>query len=170
MLPDKPWTDGANSARQVEHQRRMSLEPPLHSIQQFFHEKIPLTRAMGVAVEAYDWEHLVLTAPLEPNHNHLGTAFGGSLSALAILAGYGFLWLELADPEYHVVVAGTSMSFRRAVRGILRATCRRPEDKACEVFKAKLAQKGKAGIELHVIIGEPDDVAVDFTGTFVAMK
>src|SRR5690606_33240492 len=54
----------------------------------FLHAKIPLARAMGVRVERCDSEGLVLTAPLEPNHNHLGTAFGGSLAALATLAGY----------------------------------------------------------------------------------
>ena len=47
-------------------------------IEQFFYTKIPLTAAMGVRVESYDGETLVLTAPVDANHNHLGTAFGGS--------------------------------------------------------------------------------------------
>ena len=78
-------------------------------IEQFLHAKIPLTAAMGVRVESYDAQQLILTAPLDANHNHLGTAFGGSLAALLILSGYGLLWLELGDAESHIVVRKTSL-------------------------------------------------------------
>ncbi|RYD25022.1 MAG: hypothetical protein EOP86_27860, partial [Verrucomicrobiaceae bacterium] len=70
----------------------------------YLHRQIPLSRAMGARVETYDGETLVLTAPAELNHNHLGTAFGGSLSALATLAGYGLLWLELGSRDSHIVI------------------------------------------------------------------
>lgn len=36
----------------------------LRETEAYFHEKIPLTRAMGVRVESYDGRKLVLTAPL----------------------------------------------------------------------------------------------------------
>ena len=57
----------------------------LHDTERFLHEQIPLTKAMEVTLESYDGSQLVVTAPLEPNYNHLGTAFGGSLSALTTL-------------------------------------------------------------------------------------
>jgi putative thioesterase YiiD len=60
-------------------------------IQELLHSKIPITRAMGVKVEDYDGRRLILSAPLDANVNHLGTAFGGSLNALAVLSGYGLL-------------------------------------------------------------------------------
>ena len=69
----------------------------LRDTERFLHEQIPLTQSMGVTLESYDGTQLVVTAPLEPNHNHLGTAFGGSLSALTTLTGYAMLWLELGD-------------------------------------------------------------------------
>ncbi len=59
----------------------------LQGIESYLHREIPITAAMGIRVESYNEKELVLTAPLEPNHNHLGTAFGGSLSAIATLAG-----------------------------------------------------------------------------------
>ena len=84
----------------------------------FLHAKIPLARAMGVRVERCDSEALVLTAPLEPNHNHLGTAFGGSLAALATLAGYAFLWRELRDPDAHIVIRRSELDYRHPVHDI----------------------------------------------------
>ena len=73
---------------------RMNSAERLRETEEFLCAKIPLTRAMQVRVEGYDKSGLVLTAPLAANHNHLGTAFGGSLAALVMLAGYALLWLE----------------------------------------------------------------------------
>jgi thioesterase domain-containing protein len=103
-------------------------EQQLQDLEKFFHERIPITEAMGIRVLACDEQQLTLTAPLDRNHNHLGTAFGGSLSAVATLAGYGLLWTKLADRSCHVVIRDSTLSFRRPVRGEIRAICRSPED------------------------------------------
>jgi len=136
----------------------------------FFHDKIPITRAMGVAVESYDAEKLIITAPLEPNHNHLGTAFGGSLSAITTLAGYGLLWLELGDRDAHIVVKSSSIQYRHPVTGTIRAHCQRPAPETMDAFRKKFARSGKAGIELAVTIEEDGRSCVDFRGVFVALR
>jgi thioesterase domain-containing protein len=139
-------------------------------IQQFFHAKIPLTAAMGVRVESYDGHRLVLTAPLEANHNHLGTGFGGSIAALLVLAGYGLLWLELGDAGSHIVVRQSSLDYRRPVRGELRAVCPRPPAEAMIAFRETFARRGKARIELTATIEQPEGTAAEFRGVFVALR
>ncbi|HYH85034.1 MAG TPA: YiiD C-terminal domain-containing protein [Pyrinomonadaceae bacterium] len=134
------------------------------------HSKIPITRALGVRVEDYDSERLILSAPLDVNVNHLGTAFGGSLNALAVLCGYGLLWLELQDDECHIVIRESSISYERPVRGDLRAICVRPEAEELDQFKRAFHQKGKARISIAVTIEEQGIAAVRFRGTFVAMR
>ncbi len=141
---------------------------PIDHIERLFHEKIPLTRAMGVRVESYDGNTLTLTAPLEPNHNHLNTAFGGSLHALATLSCYGWLWLELQDENAHIVVRESSMSYRRAVEGELRASCHRPPLADLEEFKKNFAAKRKARLELKATMEEKGALAAEYTGEFVA--
>jgi thioesterase domain-containing protein len=142
----------------------------LSETEKFLHEKIPITQAMGVRVESFDDGEFILAAPIEKNHNHLHTAFGGSLSAMATLAGYGFLWLELHDPEVHVVIKESAIRFRRPVRGDIRAICRKPGAAMLSEFKSHFARKGKARIELKVEIVESETVAVEFRGTFVAVR
>lgn len=149
----------------------MSTEKERQEIETYFHEKIPLTRTMGIHVEAWDEERLVLTAPLEPNHNHLGTAFGGSLSAIATLAGYGLIWLALGDKQGHVVIRDSAMRYRRPVRGEIRAVCRMPVTDVLDPFKAEFAAKGKAHLKLAVTIENGEELdAATFEGTFVALK
>lgn len=145
---------------------------PLQEIEAFLHTQIPITHAMGVRVESADADKLVLTAPLTLNHNHLGTAFGGSLAAVATLAGYAFLWLELEDRAAHVVIAESSLSYRRPVKGDIRAVCRRPDEAALASFKAAYAQKGKARIDLKVTVETEagGEAALEFRGSFVAQR
>jgi thioesterase domain-containing protein len=142
----------------------------LREIEWFFHGKIPLTAAMGVRVESYDGQQLVLTAPLEANHNHLGTAFGGSLAALLILSGYVLLWLELGDADSHIVVRTTSLDYRHPVRDPLRAICTRPAAENLADFKATFARRGKARIELQASAEQDGEIAVEFRGVFVALS
>ncbi len=139
-------------------------------ITRYLHEKIPLTRTMGVKVETYNSEKLILSAPLEANHNHLGTAFGGSLAAIATLAGYSLIWLELGDRDSHVVIKSSSIQYRYPVRGDLHAVCKRLDQNELDAFRTKFARTGKAGIDLSVTIEENDRVCVDFQGLFVAIR
>ena len=75
-------------------------EQALRATENFFHDKIPLTRAMGIRVVADDRHRFAIEAPVGLNHNHLQTAFGGSINAVATLAGYGFLWLEVRETAF----------------------------------------------------------------------
>jgi thioesterase domain-containing protein len=139
-------------------------------IEELLHSKIPITRALGVRVEDYDGNRLILSAPLDRNVNHLGTAFGGSLNALAVLSGYGLLWLELQESECHIVIRSSSISYERPVRGELRAVCVRPAAEALMQFKKSFRQKGRARISLAATIESEGHVAARFEGTFVAMR
>lgn len=139
-------------------------------IQELFYRVMPITRAMGVVVESYDGERLVLNAPLAANVNHLGTAFGGSLNTLAVLGGYGLLWIELQDTECHLVIRESTISYERPVRSELRAVCLRPQEEALAAFKKRFHDKGKARIALDVTIEEEGAVAARFRGTFVALR
>lgn len=136
----------------------------------FLHEKIPLSHSMGVRVERCDASEVTLTAPLEPNHNHLGTAFGGSLAALATLAGYTFLWAELGDPAVHIVIRRSELDYLRPVRGVLRASCQRPEESGLARFRDAFAKTGKARISLEVTVTEEDEPCLQFRGVFVAIR
>ena len=148
----------------------MPDERMLRETEEFFYQKIPITRAMGVRVVRYDGSQLRLTAPLTLNHNHLGTAFGGSLSALATLAGYGLIWLEMGDKTAHVVIRNSEISFFRPVREEIVAICRRPSEDQLRVFKNAFAEHHKAKISLRVTIEEEGVVAVEFHGIFVALR
>jgi thioesterase domain-containing protein len=140
-------------------------------LENFLHAKIPLSKAMGIRVVETGPQRLVLEAPLEPNVNHLGTAFGGSLHALPTLACYAALWTLLRERgvDSHVVVKRSSANYRAPVKGTLRAVCVRPSPDEAEGFMADLRRNKKARMDLAAIVeGVNGKPAVEFTGSFVA--
>ncbi|MCA1659386.1 MAG: thioesterase domain-containing protein [Verrucomicrobiaceae bacterium] len=143
-------------------------ESALRRAEEFFHEQIPITRAMGVRVVSNDKNGFAIEASVASNSNHLHTAFGGSINAVATLAAYGFLWLELNDPAVHVVVGESSIRFLQPVREMIRAVCQRPEPNEWEAFRRKFESAGKARIKLRVEVIEGGQTVAEFEGTFVA--
>jgi thioesterase domain-containing protein len=140
----------------------------IRAAEKFLHAEIPITRAMGLRVVAHDEAGFTVEAPVALNSNHLRTAFGGSINAVATLAAYGFLWMELNDAAAHVVVAGSSIKFLRPVRETIRATCVRPDAKSLASFRDQFAEKRKARITLKVNVTESGQTAAEFEGRFVA--
>jgi thioesterase domain-containing protein len=138
----------------------------------FLHEQIPLTRAMELRATEANAQRLVLEAPLAPNRNHLGTAFGGSLQALPTLACYGALWMILREAgiDGHVVVKRAHATFHEPVEGKMRACCERPSATVVNDFLAHLRRHNKARMELAAIVeGASGKPAVKFSGSFVAV-
>jgi thioesterase domain-containing protein len=146
----------------------VTQESALRKTQAYFHEQIPITRAMGVQVVTNDENGFVIEAPVALNSNHLRTAFGGSINAVATLAAYGFLWLELNDAAAHVVVSESSIRFLRPVRETIRAICLRPTAKDLAAFQSQFSAKGKARLALRVNVIEVGETAAEFEGVFVA--
>src|SRR5256885_16498605 len=136
--------------------------------EKFLHEQIPITRAMGLRVVAQHDTGFTVEAPVALNSNHLRTAFGGSINAVATLAAYGFLWMELNDAAAHVVVAESSIRFLRPVRETIRATCFRPDQTSLATFRNQFGEKRKARINLRVHVTEAGEIAAEFEGRFVA--
>ena len=146
----------------------MIEETALRQAEEYLHQQIPITRAMGIRVVGHSEHGFAVEAPVAQNSNHLRTAFGGSINAVATLAAYGFLWLEMHDPAVHVVVAESSIRFLRPVHEMIRAICLRPEPGEWAAFRARFAEKSKARITLRVNVIEADQMAAEFEGIFVA--
>lgn len=133
---------------------------------------IPLSRAMGLEIAVLDDTGLVLAAPLAPNVNDKGTAFGGSLSAAMILAGWcvARLILTRRGRRANVVVADSRARYRAPAAGDFRVFCPWPEPAARERFIDRYGQRGRARIELACTARAAGRVVADHTGRYAALK
>lgn len=130
-------------------------------------EQIPLAEAMNVRVVRADNEIVELACSLAANHNHLGSAFGGSLSSIMILAAYCRLF-QMINGTGHVLLKSNATEFLRPVNEDLRAICYPPKAEASQKFLNTYLKKGKARISLDSeIILKDGSVACRMTGEFV---
>ena len=138
---------------------------------QYIHEHIPLSKAMGVSVVAVEDDAITLQAPLEPNLNHRQTVFGGSASALAILASWSLLQVRLHGQGIadRLVIQRNSMEYQYPILGqfTARSMLERPE--AWRQFTTMLARRGKARITVLAVLEHTGRVAGRFSGQFVAV-
>jgi thioesterase domain-containing protein len=132
---------------------------------------IPLTAAMGIEVPAESPERVVLAAPLAPNINHQGTAFGGSVAALATLAAWSLVRVRLGSSgrTANVVIQRSSMEYAAAIDGELRAVCEFSDDALWQQTIERLDRRGRARLELHSRLEHAGETAARFAGTFVLL-
>lgn len=149
----------------------IEMQDWLERLEQLWAEGIPLAAAMQVEIRRLDEQGLLLAAPLAPNRNHLGSAFGGSLQGLATLAGWGVTLVCTGNPcAAHVVIRDASMRFEAPVFGELLAAAAMPSAAAIAAFRGTLDAKGRARLTVPVELRGPgDSVAARFIGEFVAL-
>lgn len=131
------------------------------------HELIPLSLAMGVRVGRFDGNLLELNAPLEPNINHQLSAFGGSLTALSALTGWGLTQLLLGKLGLtgNTVVTHSEASFLRPVRSEIVCRSRLPD--TTDVFERNLKNTGRAELALATEIVNKEGIAMTTLSRFV---
>lgn len=123
-------------------------------LKKFFVEHLPITQFMGLEVESYDGDTLILTAPLEPNINDKQTAFGGSLYNTAVMACWGMIFLKTQEKNIvcNQVVTEGSMKYIAPVDGRIRAICHAPSEDELVAFFDHFERKGKARISLEAAV------------------
>jgi thioesterase domain-containing protein len=146
----------------------------LHELERSMLEAIPLARAMQLQVAEYDGHRLALSAPLWPNVNDKGCAFGGSLVSLTTLAAWGLINLKLAEAGCvaDVYVQDADVEYLEPVWDELVAEAAAGPDQSWLEFIATLSKRGSARIRMSAEVSgaEGGAVAVRFTARFVATK
>ncbi len=126
------------------------MTPYLKEIQTIIDNDIGPAGVLGFEVEDYNGLELKLTAPLERNRNHHGTAFGGSLFSLAAVCGWGFVLLKLREANKHgrIVVKQSSVDYLLPVTGDLSVSCGAAPNNV-EAFIKTYRDKGRARLVIE---------------------
>lgn len=141
------------------------------ALQDFLSRHLPLTAAMGVKVECACADCVDLRVPLQPNLNHELTAFGGSISTVGILAGWGWLWTQLhtRDPMPRLIIGHSTTRYIRPIDTDFEARCSHPGGAAFEQFEQTFAASGKARLALRSEVTVSGKIAAVHDGIYVAI-
>ncbi len=144
----------------------------------FFHPieqrllSMPPVRALNLRLQGYDNESLRLAAPLAPNINDKGNAFGGSLASVMTLAAWALMSMKLEDAGHaaDVYVQDTNVRYLAPLYDDLLAEARLVPDQDWSNVIATFAQRSKARALMSVhILDHKGTLCCTLEGRFVAL-
>ena len=141
-------------------------------LEHYLHAHIPLSHAMAASVREVSPDAVVLVAPLAPNINHRETVFGGSASALAILAAWSLLHTRLLREHpvpCRVVIQRNTMDYAQPIAGEFLARSSLADPAAWAGFLRLLARRGRARLAVRAVLEHEGRPVGAFEGDFVAI-
>jgi thioesterase domain-containing protein len=142
------------------------------SLERYLHRHIPLSRDMAVSVVSIEDDTVTLGAPLPPNINHRKTVFGGSASALAMLAAWSLLHVRLGgvDNPSRLVIQRNTMEFTQPITAAFTARSVLAQAGQWPQFIRTLERRGKGRVTAVVELEQDGQLVGTFRGEFVALK
>ena len=133
--------------------------------------EIPLGSAMQLEVSRLDEGGIELSAPLAPNVNDKGTAFGGALVSLMILAGWSLprLLLRREGISADLVIGRCEVRFAAPVDRDFLVRCDWPDAEAIRGFVERLREAGRGRLELEPRIVDRGEVAASLQARYAAL-
>jgi thioesterase domain-containing protein len=122
---------------------------------------IPIMGAMGLKVVEVRRGYAAAEIPVEPNINHFGSMYAGSLFTVAEMLG-GVIGLTSFDlPGFIPVVKGLDIKFRRVAKTVVRSSASLSEEEIARIEEEARAN-GKAEF---ILVAELTDEAGEVVAT-----
>ena len=132
---------------------------------------IPLLAAMELSFVGYNDLTLTMEAPLAPNINNKGTAFGGSIASICLFGGWAVSTLGFIDSgidNTEIVVFKNDMTFERPARGLLTVQARVDANEFDAVLaRLKDGDTGRIRFDVNVETFHDDKRCATMSGVYV---
>ena len=147
------------------------MDAALAALRRKLTTEMPVTQRLGIRLSGFNGHGVRLRAPLAANINHQGTAFAGSLNAVATLAGWATVWLLLRRRGHpaHVVIQDSAIRYLRPVTTDFEAVCEAPSEELVTHMVEALRRRGRGRIGLEVTVRDEVGPAIAFRGRYVAL-
>ncbi len=145
---------------------------PLRRLQEQIRQSIPLAEAMDLQLSGFADGRLRVTAPLDPNRNDKGCAFGGSLASLMTWAGWSVVVLNLGESaaDAEVYVQDSQIRYLAPVWEDIEIEAKLGGDTDIDGFRAAWTRYGRARTAIEATCRLADgSVAASLQARFVAL-
>ena len=146
----------------------------VNELEKLIHREIPISSAMGARVQDVSLRSVTLSAPLAPNKNHQGTAFGGSVHSLAILSCWALVNVVLSEFKQAglqlslLVVQDSWIDYKFPIDSDFTARSSWLTAEAAQKFLVTLSKKGRARTSLKAEVSNAQKVCAILDARFVA--
>ncbi|MCY6483031.1 YiiD C-terminal domain-containing protein [Clostridium aestuarii] len=136
------------------------------------YNKIPLTKVMNFNVLEFTPYKVRISAKLEPNKNHMGIAFAGSINTLMTVCAWSISYINIKeiDANARLVLQKSSINYLVPIKNDFIAECVLLNDEDRNNFLKTYNEHGKAKLNLKVYCYDGENLAAKFEGKYVALK
>ena len=133
--------------------------------------EMPAAQRLGFAVEEVSEAGVRLGASFDINRNHQGTAFAGSVNALATLAGWAVVWLTLQDAgiEANAVLQDSEIRYLHPIMTDFSAICSFPSDAERTALLSAVTRHRRGRVPVQVDVIAHNATVARFHGRYVAL-
>lgn len=129
-------------------------------------QAIPAMHGLGIRAMRLEPGHVIGTAPMEGNSNHLGTMYAGTLFGLAEMLGGAMFGASFDIDRFHPVVKDLHIRFRRPATTDIRAEARL-DLATIDRLRAEAEEHGRAEFVLEArITDQAGELVATTTGTY----
>lgn len=143
----------------------------LQEVEALLNKEIPISLAHQAHVTQLTDDLCEISVPLQPNRNHKGTVFGGSLYVACTFASYGLLisgMKKYSINSNNLVISRGEINYFLPVTGDFTVEAKWPSSDERESFFRTLKNTGKAKICIKTQILLKKKLVGEFSGFFVA--
>ena len=133
--------------------------------------EMPVSQRLGFSVGDVTEAAVTLRAVFDVNRNHQGSAFAGSVNALATLAGWATVWLTLQDAglEANAVLQDSEIRYLHPIMTDFSAICPFPSDAERAALLSAVTRHRRGRIAVQVDVMAQDETVARFHGRYVAL-
>lgn len=126
---------------------------------------------MQLSFAGYEDLSLWMEAPLAPNINNKGTAFGGSIASICLFGGWAVATLGFIDAgirNTEIVVYTSTMTFERPATGMLRVRAFvKPDDFRACLARLQSGDTRRIRFDVHVELFHDEARCATMQGVYV---
>jgi thioesterase domain-containing protein len=137
-----------------------------HELEQRIRDGIPIATQMAFQIQELTAEKISVVGGGEENINVHGTAFAGSIYAIATLALWGLVNANLPEGASLVLAEG-KIRYRQPIEGEIQASCSISPDEM-SLFLKNLQKRGRARLKATVIVSGTSGTAAEYSGIVFA--
>ena len=134
--------------------------------------EMPVAQSLGFDIAELTTEAVTLRAVFDLNRNHQGSAFAGSVHALAALAGWATVWLTLQEAgiRANAVLQDSRIQYLQPVMSDFTATCSFPPPGARMTLLDAVQRHRKGRLGVQVAVHEGAVLVAEFSGRYAALR
>ena len=160
----------ANKAKRPYLRKSEMIDEKLAFAVPLLEEGVDILKKMGMKILDLEKNKARIKMPIEPNRNHIGSVYGGSLYCLAEFSG-GVIFAACFDhAKYFPIVKEFSIRYRRPATTDMYLDVSLSPDEAAHI-SARADEKGKADFSLDLELkDESGQVCCTARGTWQLRK